>query len=52
MKEFLLSIFKSKKIFTRVLILLIIIAAVICYGFYSDSINVNINKTVGVHEGK
>lgn len=52
MKEFLLSIFKSKKIFTRVLILLIIIAVVICYGFYSDSINVNINKTVETHGEK
>ena len=52
MKEFLLIIFKSKKIFTRVLILLIIIAAVICYGFYCDSINVNINKTVETHGEK
>jgi uncharacterized transporter YbjL len=52
MKEFFLSIFKSKKMFSRLLIILCIIAAVICYGFYSDSINVNINKTVGVHEGK
>jgi hypothetical protein len=52
MKEFLLIIFKSKKIFTRVLILIIIIAAVICYGFYSDSINVNINKTVETHGEK
>lgn len=48
MKEFLLSIFKSKKIFTRVLILLIIIAAVICYGFYSKSIKINVNKNVEV----
>jgi hypothetical protein len=52
MKDFLLSIFGSKKKFMRLFLILCIIAAVICYGFYSDSINVNINKTVGVHEGK
>jgi hypothetical protein len=48
MKEFFLSIFKSKKIFTRVLIVLIIIAVVICYGFYSKSIKISVNKNVEV----
>jgi hypothetical protein len=52
MKEFFLSIFKSKKMFSRLLIILCIIAAVICYGFYSDSINVNISKTVETHGEK
>jgi CHASE3 domain sensor protein len=52
MKDFLLSIFGSKKKFIRLFLIICVIAAVICYGFYSNNINVNINKTVGVHEGK
>jgi hypothetical protein len=52
MKDFLLSIFGSKKKFIRLFLIICVIAAVICYGFYSDSINVNINKTVGTHGEK
>jgi hypothetical protein len=52
MKEFFLSIFKSKKMFSRLLIIICVIAAVICYGFYSKSIKINVNKTLETHEGK
>lgn len=48
MKEFFLSIFKSKKMFSRLLIILCIIAAVICYGFYSKAIKISVNKNVEV----
>jgi hypothetical protein len=38
------KILSNKRKFRRLLLLIIIIALVICYGFYSDAINVHIEK--------
>jgi uncharacterized membrane protein YuzA (DUF378 family) len=48
MKDFFLNIFGNKKKFIRLFLIICVIAAVICYGFYSKAIKINVNKNVEV----